>query len=135
MRSFNQLCRCIYILTNNEDSTEITIQSEDISIATGRSDNDMSSLTFSQSQSLDGGTILSKGNTWNCHMRKKPKKYDCVYGPDEYNLIKTHLENKQELYLFIGAKQISGDYTGLGHGWLIKGVQKYEAICQKLMTQ
>ena len=24
---------------------------------------------------------------------------------------------------------------GSGHGWLIKGVQKYEDICQKLMTQ
>ena len=68
-------------------------------------------------------------------MRKKPKNYDCVYGLDEYNMIKTHSEKKQELYLFTGAKKISGGYTGSGHGWLIKGVQKYEAIRQKLMTE
>ena len=37
--------------------------------------------------------------------------------------------------MFTGSKKFSGGYTGSGHGWLIKGVQKYEAIRQKLMTE
>ena len=128
-------CVEIYILKNNEDLTEITIDSEDNSIRSGTSGNDTSSLSLSQSQSLDDGTIISKGNTWNCHMRNKPKNYDYVYGLDEYSKIKEHIGKNQELYLFTGAKKFSGGYTGSGHGWLMKGVQKYEAIRQNLMLQ
>ena len=50
-------------------------------------------------------------------------------------MIKKHSDEKHELYLFTGAKQIIGDYTGSGHVWLIKGVHKYDAIRKKLMSE
>ena len=71
---------------------------------------------------------------WNEHLRKKPENYTEVCGVEAYDTFKILLEENTNVQVFTGGKRYTGGVSGPGHSWTLAGVNAYESIRKKLVS-
>ena len=72
--------------------------------------------------------------SWNEHLRKKPETYTEVCGVEAYDTIKKLIEENTNVEIFTGGKRFTGGLSGSGHSWTLAGVNTYESIRKKLVS-
>ena len=117
---------CNEIVCNNGTDIE--------SIKSSVSGKNSYALTSYCSQSHSVTSESSKGLSWNEHLRKKPANYKEVCGVEEYDTIKNLIEENTYVQVFTGGKRYTGGMSGSGDSWTLAGVNTYESIRKRLVS-
>ena len=117
---------CDEIVCNNGTDME--------SIKSSGSEKNSYALTSYCSRSHSITSESSQGMSWNEHLRKKPENCTEVCGVEAYDTIQKMIEEKTNVQVFTGGKRYTGGVSGSGHSWTLAGVNAYESIRKKLVS-